>query len=89
MPAGHRLRRHHHVLERQHVQVRVGRQAVRIVLPKGGRTSFEGLCVDNVTGAETPGTLGRVTETVTWKALKVVDATRTVSRCGWKARSCS
>lgn len=38
--------------------------------PKGGRTVLEAPCVDDQTGAEVPGSLGRVTDYVTWKPLR-------------------
>ena len=41
--------------------------------PKGGRSAYKGLCVDDVTGEEVPGTLGRAVETVNWKPLKAAE----------------
>ncbi|QZY30466.1 serine/threonine-protein kinase [Nocardioides coralli] len=40
--------------------------------PKNGRDVYEGLCVDTVTGEESPGTWGRATTVVTWLPLRTV-----------------
>ena len=44
-----------------------------IIPPKGGRTSFEGACVDETTGDDVPGSRGRVVETVRWPSLRVTE----------------
>jgi len=41
--------------------------------PKGGRSAYQGLCVDKVTNEEVPGSLGRAVETVTWNPLKAAE----------------
>ena len=67
------MRRVGEVLERLEVPLRVERHEARDHPAQGGRTVFEGACVDETTGDDVQGSRGRVVETVRWPSLRVTE----------------